>query len=189
MKERVLDKMNLYFIALVPDRELSLTIREMKEDMKARFDVTHALKSPAHITLQMPFRRFKEEEQQIAETLSLFASGEKPFRIDLNGFGYFPKGVIFIKIEDHVPVAGIHGRLKKVLTEQLGFVKAEIMTEVHPHITLATRDLTPATLKEAWPEFENRKFSASFEVHSISLLKHNGKRWDIFNEYSFSQNE
>jgi len=188
MKERVFDKMNLYFIALVPHRELRTTIREMKEDLKVLFDVRHALKSPAHITLQMPFRRFEADEPQIIEALNTFASGEKSFRIDLNGFGYFAKGVIFIKIKDHGPIITIHNRLKKLLAEQLGFDQNDIMKEVHPHITLATRDMTPAKLQEVWPGFENREFNASFEAHSIFLLKHNGKNWDIFDEYFFSQN-
>ena len=47
----------LYFIALIPGKELKEKVRAVKERMKADYNAGHALKSPAHITLQMPFKR------------------------------------------------------------------------------------------------------------------------------------
>ena len=180
------DEELLYFIALIPHITLREEIRAVKERMKADYNAGHALKSPAHITLQIPFKRSSTEEGRMTEALRRFAATEKPFTVDLNGYGAFPPRVIFIKIVDPGPVQGVHSRLKKVLLEELYFGQDEVMKSVQPHITIATRDLTKAAFSEAWAEFEHEEFSASFEAGSIFLLKHNGRSWDIMEEFPFS---
>src|SRR5665647_736272 len=106
--------MDLYFIALVPHRELGEKIHKIKERMKAEFGAEHALKSPAHITLQMPFKRSSEDETFISETLRRFVTGEKCFTVDLDGFGAFAPKVIFIKISKPEPVIALYSRLKEI---------------------------------------------------------------------------
>jgi 2'-5' RNA ligase len=180
--------MDLYFIALVPHRELGEKIHKIKERMKAEFGAEHALKSPAHITLQMPFKRSSEDETFISETLRRFVTGEKCFTVDLDGFGAFAPRVIFIKISKPEPVMALYSRLKEVLMTELQFGPAEIMKDVQPHITVATRDLTKEAFNEAWTKLPKEEFKASFDVHSAFLLKHNGRNWDILEEFPFGNN-
>ena len=181
-------KVDLYFIALIPPAELREEIREIKDRMKAEYGAGHALKSPAHITLQMPFKQNSADEAEMSEALSRFATGEKSFTVDLEGFGAFVPRVIFIKIAEPEPVRALHSRLKEVLLAELHFSPGEIMKDVQPHITVATRDLTKTAFNEAWPEFQKEDFRASFDVHSIFLLKHNGRNWDILEEFPFGSN-
>lgn len=189
MRTRMNDRMKLYFIAILPPRELRQRVFDIKEDMRERFGARHALKSPAHITLQKPFMRFPEEEAGIADVLKIFAGSEHPFSIALDGFGCFAPRVIFIKVTDTEPVASLHARLREILLVQLHFSPGEIMKDVQPHITIATRDLTPEAFRDAWSEKKEEHFSGSFAVRSICLLKHNGKNWDIFEEFPFRYNE
>jgi 2'-5' RNA ligase len=182
------NRSNLYFIALLPHRELGEKVRRIKERMKAQYGAGHALKSPAHITLQMPFKRSSADEALLEETLCRFAATEQPFILDLKGYSAFAPRVIFIKIVDPNPAIELHSRLKKVLLEDLHFQKDEVMKSVEPHITIATRDLTKAAFIKAWPEFKEEEFSASFDVRSIFLLKHNGRNWDILKEFPFGSN-
>jgi 2'-5' RNA ligase len=72
-----------------------------------------------------------------------------------------------------------------VLVSELHFNPGEIMKEMQPHVTVATRDLTKEAFNEAWPVFQDEEFSESFDVHSIYLLKHNGRNWDILEEFPF----
>jgi len=181
-------KIDLYFIAIIPHSELRERIRKVKERMKAEYGAGHALKSPAHITLQMPFKRSPEDEAEISELLRRFALREKVFAIDLNGYGAFVPRVIFIKITQTETVKALHMRLKEVLLTELNFSPGEIIKEVQPHVTIATRDLTKEAFSEAWPVFQDEDFSASFDVHSIFLLKHNGRNWDILEEFPFGNN-
>ncbi len=177
----------LYFIALIPGRELRDRVRAVKERIKAGFNAGHALKSPAHITLQIPFKRSPDDEAQLAEVLRRFAAAEHPFIVDLNGYGVFTPRVIFIKITEPGPVARLHSRLKGVLLEDLHFRQEEVMMTVQPHITVATRDLTKTAFTEAWAELEEEEFVASFVAESIFLLKHNGRSWDILEEFPFGR--
>ena len=183
-----MDSMDLYFIALIPHSELRNEIRAVKDRIRLAYGAGHALKSPAHITMQMPFKRNSRDESAISEALEKFASEETPFIVRLNGFGCFAPRVIFIRIEDPDPVKSIHGRLKGILADELGFPVSEIMNDVQPHITVATRDLTKEAFREAWLEFQNEEFRGTFEVNSLFLLKHNGKNWDILKEFPFRKN-
>lgn len=176
---------NLYFIALIPHNELRDQIRELKEEMKERFSSKHALKSPAHITLQMPFRRTEKEEYNLIKTLKAFAKHQIPFHVDLKDFGCFTPRVLFVKVSNHSPIQQLHKTLKEVLKSQLDFVEKDLTTNIHPHMTTATRDLSKQEFHKAWPEFEKRVFEASFTAKSLFLLKHNGKCWDINKEFLF----
>lgn len=180
-----MDGKELYFIALIPDDELRREIRVIKERIKSLYGAGHALKSPAHITLQMPFKRSPADEATISEVLGTFASQEKPFAVDLDGYGTFSQRVIYIRVKDPDPICSLHRRMKEMLAEGLGFGHEEIMKDVKPHITVATRDLTRQAFSEAWPEFRDRKFTGHLEVKSLCLLKHNGRDWDIMEEFPF----
>ena len=154
--------------------------------MRDRFGAAHALKSPAHITLQMPFRRNEEEETAIFKTLEEFTSGEESFGIDLLGFDAFAPRVLFIKIVDHQTLIGLQHRLRFELKSKLAFQYKNPEYKFHPHMTIATRDLSEEAFYEAWPEYEKREFGASFEAKSLFLLKHNGKDWDVYREFPFN---
>lgn len=179
----------LYLIALVPHEDLRYEVRKLKLEMKERFNASHALKSPAHITLQMPFRRDEDFEETLINELEHFTSAQHAFDITLNGFDAFPPRVLFLKIENHQPIADLHSNLQGMLKETLGFSEKELMNRFHPHLTTATRDLSKRMFHKAWPEFKLRNFEASFTADRLHLLKHNGKHWEQFREFGFRERE
>lgn len=176
---------HLYLIALVPDQGLREDIKTLKEEMKSRFNAAHALKSPAHLTLQMPFHRSEKQEPQLLQCLDGLGLKQQAFEIQLSGFDCFPPNVLFVRVLNHHPIIELHDKLKKALTESLGFEAKKLTQKVHPHMTIATRDLTEASFNEAWSEFKSRTFEASFPAKSIFLLRHNGKTWDLIREFPF----
>lgn len=177
--------MTLYFIALIPPLKLRERIKALKEEMRDRFDAKHALKSPAHITLQMPIKQDKNLEPHMEESLQRFAQTQKPFSVALSGFDHFEHRVIFVRVANHEPVLELHQRLLPVLREELKIKEHELSTKIHPHMTIATRDLKRYAFLEAWPAFETRAFEDSFMVEGIFLLKHNGKHWEVYREFPF----
>ncbi len=180
-----MDKKNLYFIALIPHLSLREEIKLLKEEMKLNYNVRHALKSPAHITLQMPFRKAEDKEIQLVTELENFAINQNKFDIYQSGFGCFSPRVIFISIVNHKPIINLHKKLNDLLINQLDFNEKEINQNIYPHLTIATRDLSKEMFHKIWLDFKERKFENSFKVNSIFLLKHNGKHWDIFKEFLF----
>ncbi|UOB19162.1 2'-5' RNA ligase family protein [Abyssalbus ytuae] len=180
------ESQHLYFIALIPPETLCEEIKNLKEEMRSRFNTKHALKSPAHITLQMPFKRPVKDENEIVNQLRDFASLQSTFHIGLKGFDCFKPRVIFIKIENHLPIIKLHKQLNQLLKKELDFKDNELTAKIHPHITIATRDLSIDGFKNAWPEYDKRDFKRLFTVKSLFLLKHNGKSWDIYKEFPFN---
>ena len=178
---------HLYLIALIPPNKIRERVHALKLDMKDRFKAKHALKAPVHITLQMPFRLDDEGETITISHLERFASGQKSFSIVLNGFDAFEPRVLFVKIENQRPIQDLHKRLKRILIEKLSFPKNRVINELHPHMTIATRDLTESNFYSAWSEYKNKPFEGSFRSDSISLLKHNGKSWDIYKNFLFQK--
>jgi 2'-5' RNA ligase len=58
-----------------------------------------------------------------------------------------------------------------------------------PHMTVAFRDLTKQNFKAAWPEFEKRQLYFEFTAEKLTLLLHDGKRWNIKSEFNFDFDE
>jgi 2'-5' RNA ligase len=95
--------------------------------------------------------------------------------------------VIYIRVSNPEPVRALHTRLRQMLVDGLGFGQHEVTGELKPHITIATRDLTTTAFGEAWPVMQKEKFTGDFRAESIFLLKHNGRSWDIYQEFPFGK--
>jgi 2'-5' RNA ligase len=178
---------NLYLIALLPPPPLRDRVRALKEEMRDRFGASHALKSPAHITLQMPFRLGLEDEPGLLKLLEAWSRRQRPFAVKLMGFGSFPPRVIFIRIIDHNPVSALEGSLRELLAGEAHLQIETSHQPFHPHMTIATRDLREPAFYQAWAEFKDRPFEAAFEVRSLFLLRHNGQFWEIYREFNFGE--
>lgn len=183
MKE---DGSALYFIALTPPPEISEEVVRLKNYFAQRFNSRHSLKSPPHITLYMPFRWAVKKEQSLVDFLSAFSEKQQPFHIRLNGFGSFPRRVIYIDVAYSEELAGLYSRLSSGIRKNLNIIKDSYKNEgFTAHMTLAHRDLRPSGYNEAWPEFRDKVFDYTFAADRISLLKHNGRHWDILREFPF----
>ena len=176
----------LYFIAVLPPIDLREKVRNLKLEMQRRFQAGHALKSPAHITLQMPFRLEEKREAELYRVLDNFAGQQPVFSVQIRGFDCFPPRVIFLRVVDHHPFVALQKALKTVLIENEMIPRPSGDHRFHPHMTIATRDLDKSAFEEAWPEFKVRPFNAGFTVRSLCLLKHNGSYWDIYRQAGFS---
>ena len=179
--------MALYFVALIPLTTLRKEIKALKNEIKINTGAEKALNAPAHITLQRPFKRTAEFEGKLISHLKLFASLQNSSIVSLTGFDSFEPRVIFVDVQNSNEIQKLHIGLNSVLLDELGFEKKEISTNIHPHITIATRDLSKEAFREVWPSYKDRKFKSEFRVKSIFLLKHNGKSWDVLQEFLFEQ--
>ena len=109
--------MSLYLTAILPPKDLSEQIDDIRQELSDRYKIFAALKPPVHITL---FR---------------------PVNIDES-------------IEDNL-----------------------------------VKLLKPETFPLIWDDLKNRKFKRTFSINRFTLLKHNGKRWEIFQEFPLQKQE
>jgi 2'-5' RNA ligase len=175
-------KEGLYFIALIPNRELRKKIIDIERDFEDRFNSSKALKVYPHITLKAPFKCSTSGRIELLNWFSELVIHQRPFLINLKGFGAFnnkKNPVIFIN-----PV--LTNELLKMQKELMISFQSLFPGDVHPvdlsftpHLTVAYRDLTPDKFMQAWEEYKNKSFTEVFEVNAIYLLEHDTKKWNI----------
>jgi len=178
--------LNLYFIAILPHKELQSEVTELKKYISANFHSKASLSSPPHITLYPPFKANTEIEKKITNSLSDFAPKQIQFEIVLNGFGCFKPKTIFIKPEENISLNKVQSDLLLHLKSTINLSDPRNEKPYHPHMTIATRDFEKSMFFKAWDEVSIKEFYRSFNVSSIALLKHNGKIWDILQEFEFT---
>lgn len=176
----------LYFIAIVPPEHLNQEIEEIKNYIYSKYNSKASLRSPAHITMHMPFKWKDSKEQFLHEKLQNFAMNKDKFWVKLNGFDVFKPRVIFIKVEENEPLVELQKQLLKFVKIEMRIFNGNHKENAfHPHVTVAFRDLKKKDFFPAYEEFKDREFQSSFLADHVSLLKHNGKRWEIYKNFYF----
>jgi len=172
----------IYFIALLPTAEVGKEIIKIKQDFAENYGPVYALKVLPHITLQVPFTADPALEKAFCDELAEFAKTQAPFEVSLNGFGTFPNKqnrVLFINVEKSETMSALHRQLINFLRKEFGFSTMLARTGFTPHVTVAFKDLEDAQFEKAWPEYENKEYTASFKVNNLYFLRHNGKSWEV----------
>jgi 2'-5' RNA ligase len=161
-------------------------IQLLKEYFRDHYQSRAALNSPPHITLIAPFHWKNEKETFLISSLTDFAKSSKPFTIELQNFSSFKPRVIFVNVIGNEALNKLQCELDQFCRSKLNlFHSAKSDHPFHPHLTLAFRDLKKDKFFKAWEEFSQRKFSGSFIINRISLLKHNGKIWELYKDFHF----
>ncbi len=183
-------KENLYFIALIPKRELREMINAFKNDFANRFNSKKALKVYPHITLKAPFKCSAKHHAELLNWFSDLRISQESFSMPLKNFGAFH--------DKNNPVVYVHPTItkelqlmqKEIIASFSGLFPADIHpvdVQFKPHVTIAYRDLTPEMFAKAWEEYKIKSFNAQFEVDAFYLLQHDTKKWNIISTYSLSQ--
>lgn len=176
--------MRLYFIALLPPEAVRQEATQIKQYCARVYQSAHALKSPPHVTLQPPFKWPDENLPRLEEVLRKFARQQVPIPMILSGFGAFVPRVIYIHVERTPELIAIHQAIARQLETNLGIVDRVGKTRpFSPHMTVAFRDLSKSNFRAAWQEFKDRPCSFEFVVPQLTLLQHDGKRWQIYREF------
>lgn len=175
-----------FFIALLPPPEVQVIAHTIQQQFQEQYGSRAALRSPPHITLFPPFLWSDPGIQPLSTALSQFALSQIAPQIHLSGFGAFPPRVIYIQVE---PTASLIG-LQAALVSDLGQTLALVQTQRHrftPHLTVAFRDLKSEAFYQSWSEFQHRPLEATFTVPVLTLLRHDGQRWQIFQAFPFTE--
>ncbi|MEQ8470234.1 MAG: 2'-5' RNA ligase family protein [Marinoscillum sp.] len=176
----------LYFVALIPPEPVRSEVWQMKEEVKANYGSKAALKSPAHITLHMPFTFRVDREGQIIDCLKTAIQAFQSIQINHHGFGCFEPRVIYVNVKKTEALEEIKARVVKQMKLDLKLQNADYKNlPFHPHMTIAFRDLKKPAFLEAWPKYVNRAYEASWECRSVCVLKHTGKDWAVLEEIEF----
>ncbi len=175
-----------YFLAIVIPEPFHAEIMSLKQYVGDNFKSKGALRSPAHITLHMPFEWKEKKEQILIEKLQEFTF-KKAISIELKNFATFESRVIFVHVLANDSLNELQNSLVKYAKKNINLFNQENdIRGFHPHVTIAFRDLKKATFNQAWEHFKEQTFSASFEVKSFHLLKQNENKWESFKEFNLN---
>lgn len=172
----------LFFIAIVPPKEIADAVTAIKQDFADRFESRKSLRVMPHITLKAPFKVFENEADSVLKWFADLEMDTAPFEIALDGFGAFDNNenpVIFVKPGISAGLTGVQKELADKLSA--GFPKAMASADrhFHPHMTVAYRDLKREQFEKAWREYETKPFGAAFTAGHFHLLRHDGTKWNI----------
>ncbi|HKC67076.1 MAG TPA: 2'-5' RNA ligase family protein, partial [Bacteroidia bacterium] len=166
-----------YFIAIVIPDPFQAELMSLKNWVKDNLNSKGSLRSPAHITLHMPFEWKEEKETVLINTLQQFSFSQN-FSIDLNNFSCFEPRVIFVDVLKNQLLEKLQNELVVYVQKKLLLLnQVNDMRGFHPHVTIAFRDLKKEKFYQAMDYFKTQTYKAVFEVKSFSLLKHTGKEW------------
>ncbi|MEO9483085.1 MAG: RNA 2',3'-cyclic phosphodiesterase [Ekhidna sp.] len=170
----------LYFIAIVPPQEIQEEITQLKMEVAEKYESNHALKSPPHITLHMPFKWKDRKYEALQEVIQSNNAQLKPFTIQLQNFNFFEPRVVFVDVRANEELDKLQKGVVDSCRKQLKLDNANYQNRpFHPHVTIGFRDLKKPMFYEARKEFEQRRINFDFEVRRIDLLKHDGSKWNI----------
>jgi len=176
----------LLFIALLPPPTIQDAITKIKQHCANVYESKAALKSPPHITLQSPFKWEVDAVPSLEELLKNFAQTRLPFPITLQGFGAFKPRVIYVNVVKTPELITIHKDLLAYLEDSLGIIDERAKNRsFSPHVTVAFRDLKRQNFRKAWAEFENEPLEFEFMASNLTLLLHDGRRWNVKEEFPF----
>jgi len=170
----------LYFIAIIPPVEIQDEITQLKLELAEKFDSKHALKSPPHITLHMPFK-WKDKKLPLLKNVIEEVNGQfQPFEIALRNFDFFEPRVIYVDVVPNESLNALQILVVKKCREDLNLDNSSYKNQpFHPHVTIGFRDLKKAKFYEARQFYEKKEISFKFPVNKLLLLAHDGERWDV----------
>ena len=167
----------LYFFAIPLPFELKEEIQLITESISSRYQTTKALNSEPHITVIPPFWYPKLKQDTLKNVISYVSKFTWEFEIELDGYGTFPRNVLFVNVKLDEQLQEVYDRTYQCLPEDLS-IKVKKYEEFHPHITVAFKDISDDAFAQAKSEFSDRSFSGIFEFETLALYRHNGKTWN-----------
>lgn len=176
----------MFYFALVCPPAIEERILPLKHWVRDHHGSRTALKSPSHITLVPPFWWPLDKQEMLDENSRAFRFGIPGLDIRLHGFGHFGKRVIFLRVEENGALRSLRSSFHLHMKPLLGSLLKEDAHAFTPHVTIATRDLTPAAFADTWARLEHRVFDASMKIGTISLLRLEDARWEIYREFSWA---
>lgn len=172
-----------YFIAIVPEGEIQVKANDLKLQLKEKFNLKYALRSPAHVTLKMPFLWNEAKEDRLRSELGFFFQSQLPFRLQFKGIGKFADRVIYIKVSENKALRRLQNEFAMMCRTKLNLAQELSDYAYNPHMTVAFKDLKKGRFEEYFEFVKSRSFSRQMKVDQIALLKREEGRWAVLQSF------
>ena len=168
-----------YFIAFVPTGDIQQEATKRKVLLNENYGIRYGLRSPAHVTLKMPFLWNEKKELDLRRRLTVFFERKMPFEIRFNGLGTFGRRVIFIRVKQNE-------QLNLLQKDLIGYCKTSLKLDIElsdsvytAHMTLALKDLRDKDFEAYLRSLSQLPFESRCMVTEVAMLKKNGGKWQV----------
>lgn len=168
-----------YFIGLLPPPAVETSLSQLKEDLKANFQVKYALLSPSHLTLKMPFRYKEAKEQELVTRFTSLLVNQESFSLQLKGIGHFGRRNIHHQLVPSSSLFELQKELRGFCKRYLHLVEELSDRNFQPHLTLAYKDLKDSHFEDVLAFAKKHTVNADFLVDRAYLLKNVEGRWKV----------
>ncbi|GAB3656187.1 2'-5' RNA ligase family protein [Echinicola sediminis] len=178
-----------YFLAIVPEAGIQEEAKAIKEAVKEKYNAKHALKSPAHVTLKMPFVWNEYKEEKLEGLLRTFFDRQKSFPIEFKGIGRFGRRIMYARVSHGPELPLMQEELNQYCRRELK-LNEELSDKAYtPHMTLVYSDLKKRFFDECWSMVKEKGFYGKMEVKKVALLKKIDYRWQVWMIFELPQQE
>lgn len=174
-----------YFIALVPEGEIQEKATSLKEMLKERFNIKYALKSPAHVTLKMPFSFNEVKEDYLEQRLKEFLKDYQSLELTIGGVRKFGDRVVYLNVDANEDLFLLQKHLKNFCKRELKLNDELSDRNFHPHMTIAFKDLKKIPVPNIIKALEEQPILEKFVTNQLFLLKRVGGQWVINRKIDF----
>lgn len=171
--------MQKYFLAIVPEGEFQEKVTMLKLEIRERFQAKFALKSPAHVTLKMPFIYNEAKEDQLIEQLRKFVSNYEPSSLVIKGVNTFGERVIYLEVDAAEVFYDFQVDLKNFCKKELNLVDELSDRNYHPHMTIAFKDIKKNQFQNILKYTTEVNLTQELKENQISLLKRVKGVWKV----------
>ncbi|WAL61628.1 2'-5' RNA ligase family protein [Thermocoleostomius sinensis] len=177
------DRPSRFFVGLLPPPAIQDYANQVIQDLTDRYRMRTA-KAPPHITLQPPFLWSIDAISRLHSELQTVAQAQAPVPIQLSGFGVFAPRVLFINVVKTPELLQLQSTLMAHLKQQLDIVDpVSKQRSFAPHLTVASRNVTRQSFKQAWAELAAQAVEFTFLSDRLTLFLHNGQQWHVQAEF------
>ncbi|MEP0713226.1 2'-5' RNA ligase family protein [Algoriphagus sp.] len=173
--------MQKYFLAIVPEGEFQDRVKQLKLEIKDRFQAKFALKSPAHITLKMPFVYNEAKEDELIRKLGEFIAGYNSFNVTVAGLGNFGTRVIYLDVEGEDALYVLQRELISYFKRTLKLTDELSDRNFQPHMTVAFKDIKRSQFQNILAVVGKQEFQEVISVSKIVVLKKVLGQWEAIN--------
>ncbi|PZX59871.1 2'-5' RNA ligase [Algoriphagus ratkowskyi] len=179
--------MQKYFLAVVPEGKVMERITKLKVEIKDRHQAKFALKSPAHITVKMPFIYNEAKENKLILKLGEFIEDYRPMLMRIRGVKTFGQRVIYLGVDDTPDLFDFQRELKSFCKRELNLVDELSDRNFHPHMTIAFKDIKKEQFQNILKLATETNLDEVLSVTTIALLKKVEGRWEVLENLKLGQ--
>lgn len=182
-------KMNIGFAILLED-ECHNYARKLELALCEKLGLCWGLKQNPHITIKAPFETDKLEP--FAEYLESLAKEIAPFKVELEGFNYFGKKVIFLDVKENSQLSKLHFRILKDVQNKFHIKPHKLEGKnVKFHSTIATGDVTEEKFDKAKQYLKKYHPKFKFTANTFGIFYYLGEDagWIIVRRIKFGKGD